>query len=469
MRCLQVCASAILAIWLALAPVASWAGSMMLLGAGGSSGAVAGSTITPIIGNGPTAGPSSSIVNYIGLFQGIAGAAWSANNTLRAAKWPVAGTISNLYVRFPSGAGVGGQYYVSLVKNGTVSTNVTCNFTNSASAQTCTSAGSEAVVPTDTLQWQVCPGVGALSGTTCTAAAGQATNTVVQISATFTSTANNESFLLSSGSTSVATNANATYASFGGYNVYTATEAQFAMAMPTAGVIDQLYVNGPVAAPGASKTWTLTLWKNHAATSLACFMTGTGSGNGITFCQDTNTGHAVTVAAGDTISIENCPSTVSAGVCQASTTPAANLFTVAARFVPTKPGESVLTTAIYTGNVPGAATTRFFGTDSTANDNATETNAYGIAPVDMTIKKLNVALSPAPGAGSPSRTFTLMTGAPGSTAAVSPTCPITTGTTCTDATSASITATNAIDWRMTSANTPASLTALSIAAVATVP
>jgi hypothetical protein len=81
----------------------------------------------------------------------------------------------------------------------------------------------------------------------------------------------------------------------------TTTESSVQMVVPVAGTIGNLAVDIGTA-PGGGKSWTFTVHKTGADTTITCPMSG---GGGNTTCKD-NT-HTASFAAGDLLSLEVQP------------------------------------------------------------------------------------------------------------------------------------------------------------------
>ncbi len=402
---------------------------------GGSS---AGPMTTPIMNNATGLGPSNSVVNYIGFSTGL----WSTSTT-RDTPVSIAGTISNLTFRAPTTI-ASGDYQIMLLKNGGT-TALTCTVSAGTGPQTCTdTSNSVSVVAGDLLSWRSTP-TGA-----------PAAQTGPQLSATFTSVTANESPLFLNGNGSSPSITVANYNLFGSAPTWNATEATISGIVPTAGVISSLQLAGT--APGSGDQMVFTVFKNGTATAITCTLAGTGSGAGITTCNDTV--NSVSLAAGDTLSLESCPGTVSGGICTPAATPASGGTRASLRWVPTVTGESIimntLVAAVSTSSV------RYQPVSDTAGS-TTEANVLSYAPTAFTIKNMYVALNTAPGGGVPSRVFVLRSGTGGGQAnAGTPSavgCTLTTTAACSDLTNSyAASAADLLDVSTTPANTPAATT-----------
>lgn len=339
-------------------------------------GVVAAPMVTPIMAA-TGAAPSATAANY----TAINGAGWGTS-TSRDVPAPIAGTINGLTVRFPTTV-VSGQYVITLYLNG-VATGLACTVIST----TCTNNTSVAVVAGDLLMWQSCPGTHSGVAGSCTPGTPTAQAAAIQMSAVFTSTSNGESFT-GTGTSGSPSNSAASYMNVGAPEsaaAWATVEANQTGIMPTAGVIDRLYVESSNA-PGAARSFAYTIRKNGAGSGITCSMTGTGSGAGITRCNDLS--NSIAFAAGDTITLEAAP----------TGTPTAGNTRFAVRWTPTIPGESIFigvqATALSTGSIR-------YGNVSAAGASTTEV-LFSLVPIAFTWKNLYFALDAAPGGGAPSR------------------------------------------------------------------
>lgn len=406
---------------------------MLLLGAGPGVPISGIPMITPIMTVGSAAAPSNTAANYVSYSGGIWG-----TSVFRDAPISVAGSINGLRVRLPT-AVASGNYIFTLYKNQTA-TGLACSITSSAT--TCTNNTSVSVAFGDTLMWQSCPGSHSGVGGSCSASSATLQSTGISISAVFTSTANGESFVTMG--KAIAPSASITNYNYFGptSSSWQATEANISGIMPTSGVLDQLRVDG--SAPGAAKSVTWTVFKNGVATAITCQMAGSGSGAGITFCSDTT--HSVSVAAGDTLSLESV----------VSGTPTTGNTGASMRFTPTVAGEAV-SMSVQVAWLSTGSTRWMSGTDPA--NSSTEAGIFSLVPVAFTLKKLYCALDAAPGAGTPSRTWTNRFGTGGGQSSGSISCGLTTTASNSDTTNTySAAVDDLINWQETPANTPASNT-----------
>lgn len=179
----------------------------------------------------------------------------------------------------------------------------------------------------------------------------------------------------------------------------TSAETNVSARMPCAGVVDQLYVRVQTAPGAGGDTLTFTINKNGSSTGLTCsIVDGAVTGN------DTDTGHAVTFAADDTISLTMTSSGPS---------PAYSATGWSVRFVPDIIGESIMASRIitFTG---GAVTAERYGfvAGGSAASTSVESQVHAIAPIDFVARKLYIKANVSPGSGN-TRTWTLRKGTGG--------------------------------------------------------
>lgn len=416
----------------------------LLTGAGGKfkAGVTAGPMVTPIMAAFGAA-PSATAANY----SALNGAPFGAS-TSRDVPVPIAGTLNGLTVRFPTTV-VSGQYVVTLYLNGSA-TGLACTVTST----TCTNNTSVAVAAGDLLMWQVCPGTHSGVAGSCTPGTPTAQAAAIQVSAVFTSTNNGESFV-AAGVVGVPNSGANSYLNIGAPESaasWATTEANQSSILPTNGSIDKLYVESSNA-PGAGRSLVYTVRKNGAATGITCTMTGTGSGAGITRCNDTT--NAASFSAGDTMSLEAAP----------SGTPTGGNTRFAVRWVPTIAGESIFPAVQATALSTGAVR---FANVSAAGASTTEV-LFSLVPVAFTWKNLYFGLDVAPGAGTPSRNLINRTGT-GTQADGTMTVTLTTTTQGSDLVhtySASVN--DLINFKLTPANTPAATVYWRASSVAYIP
>ena len=405
--------------------------------------------ITEILSQGSGSSPSNTAVNFGPLTLGVQASNWTGTSTSRQTAMPVAGTFSTLRANFTTIAT--GSWTLALDKNGSASL-LSCTLSSGTLCQDNTD--SVHVNAGDLVRWRITP----------TSTPTAQTNTPISVE--FQADAATDGFIANpyQGANPSLTVFN--YAGFVTGQTPSATEGNVSSVVPTAGTIDHLYCSIGVA-PGTGKTWTITIMHNGVETSLQATVTAAA-----TSCTpDLTAGHAFTVAAGDTISVEFCPGTEAVpGTCVATTNATANIA-VSARWTPTTTGEApffYVASAFPTGNV-----NEFGDMTGTGGLSGSETGHQALVTAASTIKKLYFLQSTAPGAGA-SRAVTLRANA--ATPGTRPNCN-TSGagsgsgiTFCQDTTNAySASAGDLLDWMATGTGSPGTNTFAKFSAVVTVP
>lgn len=319
---------------------------------------------------GPTTGPSNSATRYIALAAGSGQSIWSS--TINNAKTPfaAAGTLSDLVVRLPAALTGAQTWAFTVYKNGSA-TGLTVTVDSGGLVKP-DHVHTVSVAKGDTVSLQSVP-----SGT-------PTAQTVIQASMVFAGTVAGEGALFAA----CALGTTANFFAPGCASASNSTEALRSGVMPTAGDISELYVDLS-AATGAGTTRTFTLRKNGADTGLTVTVN-----NGDTLPKAA-TPTTVSWVAGDVISIGQ---TVSG-------TPATASAQIGVNWKPTVDGEG-LAFGVWNGapSTSAAAYANLRGASSAAE--TTETNAYNIAPVAVTIDLFRADISTAAGA-SKHRVFTV--------------------------------------------------------------
>ena len=418
--------------------------------------ASAGSAMTtPILSGQSASAPSNSgsTQTFYSLITGN-GTSNSGGGGNRELPIAISGTLSNFSANFTTTL-TQGSYTVAVSVNGSTTSTPVCSITTSVA--TCSDASHPvSISPSNTVGIVTTP-----SGTPTSS-----TNTAW--GATFVSTNNNESFL--AGGANVPSTSAQNWASIQGWSSWDATSDAIASnVMPAAGTIDQFYVVGS-AAPGAGKTYTLTVYQKGSYTAINCTLSGAGTGAGITTCNDLT--DSITVAQGDTISVSSCPGTMSAGTCSPVATPASDVIRWGVRWKPTTAGQSLLLVSD-AGTPPGTTATNYiFLNGAVVVTAVTEANATVLSPTfsgGFSIASMYVALSAAPTTGT--RSVTLMN--PSGTPSAAMTCALSLAATSNCSTATAVTSIGAssatlLDWKNISAAATAT-TSYKIGAVMTVP
>jgi len=367
---------------------------------------------------------NATIVNSANRFSGLAGAVSSGANP----RCPIAeaGTLSNLTIRLGAALTTGTLVVTVMVNN--VDTALAVTLTSGEQVEV--SAGPISVNAGDDVQIKWAP-----ASTPDIASA-------VQASLVFTGTTSGKSVLFSShGATG-----SATFLALGAGTV-NVTETSVTVVAPCAGVIDKIYARRTTA-PGAGQSVTYTLRLGAAGgamanTALAATISDTN--------QTANATSSVSVAAGDFLTIGM---TIGGA-------PASSAGNVGLSWVPDIDGEALLFASPNTG--ASSAADRFVMVNGQVAQ-ATETDAYCIAPMAFTMKKLYGRVTTAPGSGKSWTTALMIAGAAQSlTAAVADAnttfTPDTTNT-------VSVASQNLIDLRIRPAGTPTAYGALGTGMVA---
>lgn len=324
---------------------------------------------TPILCSPANAG----IVSNATRFSGIMGNGQVSSGANPRVPITEAGTFSKLVVRLGAALTGSSQTLVVTVMKNNVDTALTVTFNTGDQVKADTTHSFDVAAGDDVqIKW------------VASATAGVAND--VQCALVFTGTTASKS-ILSAGHGATAA---ATFLAVGS-SPLNATETNIIVVAPCAGVIDRIRARRTTA-PGAgqSVTYTLRLGASGGA------MSNTGLASTV---SDTNTAGtegttSVSVAAGDFLSI---------GV-TVSGTPASSAGNVGLSWTPTIEGEALLFAAANSG-ASSSANRFIFPNGQVAQ--ATETDAYSIAPMAFTMKKLYGRVTTAPGSGK-SWTDTLM-------------------------------------------------------------
>jgi hypothetical protein len=203
----------------------------------------------------------------------------------------------------------------------------------------------------------------------------------------------------------VTTNLSATAIQYAGFSeaAPVATDAVASSVMPTAGTLDRLYV-ALSATQAAGSSYQFTIMKNGVATGLVATCDVSS------LCGDLS--DAVNIVAGDTISLQFCPSGVAG--CQGGNSPAVRAGEFSLRFKPSVVNQAMLF-GMPSQFPPVVAALRLGALVSVVNFvSAVDTNYQSVAPgLSMTLGNLTVAQCPGPdstGAGGVTRTFTARMG-----------------------------------------------------------
>lgn len=326
--------------------------------------------------------PSTSATNYTWINSTDASGAWSATQTDRDMVVPHAMTLDRLQVQVAIAPGIGKNWALTLMVNGSASS-LTCtisdtNTTASDVSNTVSLSAGDLIsirsVPTGlpatvgSIWWSIRQDATSMSG-------------------------------VMGGANTTASNSVTNYNGMMSNAIWASLEPSVYAVMPTAGVIKNLYIVVSVA-PGAAKSYTFDIMKNGSTTGVQVVISGAAqtTGNDIT--------NTVSFAAGDLISIRSTP----------SGTPTASVVTWACSFAPTIDGESLLLYGATSGPLSGT----FDIPQGRGMGSWTLETSAQLMMGACTIKALYVLLTSAPnnGPGTQSRTLTIRSNVADTTAAV---------------------------------------------------
>jgi hypothetical protein len=324
-------------------------------------------TVIPILGGNDDA-LNNAATEYNGL-QG--GTTWYITESYKRQTISVAGTINNLYIKLSAVPGGSGSFRFSLFVNGVENINTRVDIGSAATTgfviyDVAIAAGDEISL--------CCAPISSPTATTSTA----------KWYAEFTPTTANETPFMG-GSNAGATPSTGTQYNYVAYGdiVFSATENNRKLVIPSGGTIKNLYVKLRTAPGGVGKGYTVTLVQNGTPTTLVATLSNVTSGN--------DTTHTVTVLAGDLLD-------VSFAVIGA---PATGPATWGMTFVPTTSGTFAVMTACSTDTPTNTEISNFTGYsvyDGSAN--------HGALVPDITLSAIYVDMATAPGSGQ-SRTSTV--------------------------------------------------------------
>lgn len=326
---------------------------------------------TPILAlAGHSTGPSVSATRHAALAGGAQTGQWENSATLVQIPVPLAGTFSNLRIRFPAAIADGDTWTVTLQAGG-ADTTLTTPATNANSGVSADTVNAPSVAAGDLMSLKCVPA-------NTPDAQGR-----VQISLVFTATASGKSVMFGRQDSG---NATATFylpVGTAGLDTLT-TEASAEVVMPCDGTLDVWY--GRLSAvPGGTATRTYTVRKNGVDTDLILAF---GAAD-----QALNDSGSVAFVAGDRLTVS----------CATANGPATAAFGFGIGWTPAVDGESVL---LFRAGALSNSTTVYGNTNgNTSTGQTTESDAYNVAPVAFTVRKMQARLSTAPGAGK-SRAFT---------------------------------------------------------------
>lgn len=378
----------------------AWADNQLsIMGVSNTKVSGAGMT-TPMLALGVGSVPSTTVNSALFPF-GTSVAGWS---TLPQARWmpvPVAGTISNLEVLLPTA--VAANYYtIGLYKN-SIATSLQCSVgqagVNLGTTTTCSdSTDVVSVAPGDIIALESSvPG-------------GTPTTLVGNTSTTMSFKALGQNSPVGAGAVGNPSTGVVNFFSLGFSGVAQTTDAAASAVMPVAGTFNNLQAKLSGAA-GSGRSYQIIAFKNGSATALVAGGTSAAcGGTSSTACADL--ADSFSVVAGDTVSVEICPSGVA--TCPAGSVPAVVSVAASMNFIPATANQALLFDMPMTMPSSANTTNHFMPVGGTIISAATttETGNQNIAPIlttHMTLGNLYVAQCPGPdtsGSGV-SRSFTL--------------------------------------------------------------
>jgi len=340
--------------------------------------------------------------------------------------WPIAGNVQNLSAVLGGSPGTGSTVVYSVRVN-EAETSVTCSIV--APATSCTDTTNKVAVNAgDRLSMHFNRSV-----------TGTPASVGINIAFEFDSTTLGQSANLSSAL--VPSTSATSYAPIIGYSTNFAspsTTAQVIIPVATAGNVKALYISQS-AAPGASKTFTYTIYKNGTkqdgtggTVNTQVAITGAGTCPVSTNCYG-STAFTLPVVAGDTLYFETVP----------ASTPAATKTAFAIAFTATATGQFNFCGS-QNGN-DSATATRYVGVHNLSAPNGTEANRTQVfGPNSYTFGKMQLRAAAAPG-GSLTRTLNFRVNSGGTTPTVTLTGAATTGSDTTN--TVTVTSAQTIDMR----------------------
>jgi hypothetical protein len=334
------------------------------------------------------ASPAGNLVFY----APVLGGPWNGSVTFRQSVTPIDGVVAN-FIAFLPVAVTTNYYTFSLNVNGT-STLLQCSVgqggVNLGTTTECSDTVDQiAVHPGDLLSIE-----SSIPGGTPSTVGGLST-----MAMTLTSTNGQESLVGGAPNPYLSTTA-IQYIGFTG-NAAQITDALASSIMPTAGKLDHLYVVSNLAqAVGASVQYTV--FKNGVPTAIVTTCT-----NAAAVCTDLV--DAITIVAGDTISIQICPGGVAG--CQAGAATATRTMNFSLRFTPATPDQAMVFSTPVGLPAPAVAVRIGALVNAVNTVNTNDITYQNISPpVSMTLGDLIVGQCPGPdvaGAGAVTRTQTL--------------------------------------------------------------
>ena len=317
---------------------------------------------------------------YHGFFSFSSNTQWGASEVAgKRGLIPCAGTLSNLYVSVVTAPGAGTSVIYTVYKNGS----------STALAVTISETSTSGSNLSDSISLSAGDWISIRVTVT-----GSPVLAVSRFSATFNSSSVKQSIMIGGRIASFSALRYTGFCSGGSLQLSDATVSEV---YGIAGTLKNLYVECS-AAPGASKSWVFTVYKNGSSTAITCTVSGSD-----TIANDTV--NTLAVLPNDVLSLEINP----------VNTPAGMAVNYGVQFDPTTDGEFPIS-GYETGNMTNNATRYRNIEGGNGGWNATESSINMLAGESFKIKNLYVRTGAAPGAGN-SYTFTIYNG--GSSSALS--------------------------------------------------
>lgn len=247
---------------------------------------------TPALGAQPLLSLSTVNLSTTTKQYGTLGAAALVATTTAVLNYPpspAAGTVGTLTVHLTVAPGTGNTRVFTIQDNVT-DTALTCTISNTATD--CTDVvDTPAVAVGDTLNWSA-----ALTGTPVAS--------VVKISAVFTPTTTDENILLTRTASPNATSLYYSPVSNGTNTAWTSTEPPVIKVFPDTGTLSKFYFSTNTGG-GTAKGYNFLVDQNSTPTLMGCNVLGSGTGAGVTTCNDGT--HTLSVSPGDFLDISELP------------------------------------------------------------------------------------------------------------------------------------------------------------------
>jgi hypothetical protein len=335
---------------------------------------------TPILGLGSTtAAPSTASTAYAAIPGAVVTNAWNLVSGNRSVPLAIPGTFSGLEVSAPSlSAWVSGSDTFSIYASASTGTSPNCPLNTSNPNSCFDHSNTMHVAAGATVAFKSVPSSPSYTNTT---------PAPFRVSVAFTGDNANEGIVFGGGLAAVSTSA----INYIGVNDATsATESVASFIAPASGILDSLYVQTS-AVPGTAASYEFTVFHNGVATNIVAGNNSTTcAGAASSTCNDTlgcspsfACTHSVSVIAGDTISVQVCPSNATG--CQTNTNaPAAVTVQYSMRWLPSIVKQAIVVDTPITLPASTAAATYYNLVNGSGNSTTTVTNNLITVPYTAT-------------------------------------------------------------------------------------